>query len=107
MKALLGPGPNALPAKRRPEEVECLLACPPHRYAANSAWRQLCVLAHNLLRSCNHLRIRAQLPGNGYGADDIVRAHPELEREDVLRAAQYGAWLASERSAVERGCSPT
>jgi len=33
-----------------------------------------------------------------YGVDDIVREYPELEREDVLQSARYGAWLASERT---------
>ncbi len=41
-----------------------------------------------------------KLLGDGYTADDIAREYPELEREDVLQAARYGAWLASERHAV-------
>lgn len=41
-----------------------------------------------------------KLIGDGYTADDIVREYPELEREDVLQAAKYGAWLASESSTV-------
>ena len=41
-----------------------------------------------------------KLLGDGYTADDIVREYPELEREDVYQAAKYGAWLASERTAV-------
>lgn len=36
-----------------------------------------------------------KLLGDGYAADDIVEEYPELEREDVLEAARYGAWLAS------------
>lgn len=39
-----------------------------------------------------------KLIGDGYTADEIVAEYPELEREDVLQAARYGAWLASERS---------
>lgn len=39
-----------------------------------------------------------KLLGDGYTADDIVREYPELERDDVLQAAKYGAWLASERT---------
>ena len=39
-----------------------------------------------------------KLLGSGYSADDIVREYPELERDDVLEAARYGAWLASERT---------
>jgi uncharacterized protein (DUF433 family) len=41
-----------------------------------------------------------KLLGDGYTADDITREYPELEREDVLQAARYGAWLASERSSA-------
>lgn len=41
-----------------------------------------------------------KLVGDGYTADDIVREYPELEREDVLQAARYGAWLASERTSA-------
>jgi uncharacterized protein (DUF433 family) len=37
-----------------------------------------------------------KLLGDGYGADEIVRLYPELQKEDVLQAARYGAWLASE-----------
>jgi uncharacterized protein (DUF433 family) len=39
-----------------------------------------------------------KLLGDGYDADEIVTQYPELEREDVLQAARYGAWLASERT---------
>lgn len=38
-----------------------------------------------------------KLLGDGYDANEIVKEYPELEREDVLQAAKYGAWLASER----------
>ncbi len=38
-----------------------------------------------------------KLLGDGYSADEIVGLYPELQREDVLQAAKYGAWLASER----------
>jgi uncharacterized protein (DUF433 family) len=41
-----------------------------------------------------------KLLGSGYTADDIVREYPELEREDVLQAARYGAWLASQRTSA-------
>lgn len=41
-----------------------------------------------------------RLIGDGYTADDIVREYPELERDDVLQAAKYGAWLASERTSA-------
>jgi uncharacterized protein (DUF433 family) len=39
-----------------------------------------------------------KLLGSGYTADEVVQEYPELEREDVLEAARYGAWLASERT---------
>jgi len=39
-----------------------------------------------------------KLLGDGYAAEQIVREYPELEIEDVLQAAKYGAWLASERT---------
>jgi len=41
-----------------------------------------------------------KLLGDGCTADDITREYPELEREDVLQAARYAAWLASERSSA-------
>ena len=37
-----------------------------------------------------------KLMGNGYGADEIVGAYPELAVDDVHQCASYGAWLASE-----------
>lgn len=39
-----------------------------------------------------------KLFGDGYTAADIVREYPELEAEDVYRAARYGAWLVTERT---------
>src|SRR5439155_26048962 len=39
-----------------------------------------------------------KLLGDGYTAAEIVREYPELEEEDVYQAAQYGAWLATERT---------
>jgi len=39
-----------------------------------------------------------KLIGDGYSVDDILREYPELQRDDVLQAARYGAWLASARS---------
>jgi uncharacterized protein (DUF433 family) len=41
-----------------------------------------------------------KLIGDGYTADDIVREYPELEKDDVLQAAKYGAWLASEKTST-------
>ena len=38
-----------------------------------------------------------KLLGDGYTADEI-KEYPDLQREDVLQAAKYGASLASERT---------
>jgi uncharacterized protein (DUF433 family) len=35
--------------------------------------------------------------GAGVGVDELLAAYPYLEREDVLEAMRYGAWLAQER----------
>lgn len=39
-----------------------------------------------------------KLLGDGYTTDQIVAEYPEIEKEDVLQAARYAAWLASERT---------
>lgn len=39
-----------------------------------------------------------KLLGDGYAAEEIARQYPELVREDVLEAAKYGSWLASEKT---------
>lgn len=39
-----------------------------------------------------------KLLADGYTADDIVKEYPELQKEDILEAVRYGAWLASERT---------
>jgi uncharacterized protein (DUF433 family) len=36
------------------------------------------------------------LTANGMTADEIVRAYPYLEPDDVVQALQYAAWLAEE-----------
>lgn len=35
--------------------------------------------------------------GSGVALDEVLAAYPYLEREDVLEAIRYGAWLAQER----------
>lgn len=35
--------------------------------------------------------------GAGETIDDLLVLYPYLEREDILEAIRYGAWLASER----------
>ncbi len=39
-----------------------------------------------------------KLLGDGYTADEIVKIYPELEKDDIYQAAEYGAWLASEKT---------
>lgn len=36
--------------------------------------------------------------GDGYTAHEIVRQYPELQLEDILQAAQSGAWPAGGRN---------
>jgi len=35
--------------------------------------------------------------GAGVSTDELLAAYPYLERDDVLEAMRYGAWLAQER----------
>lgn len=35
--------------------------------------------------------------GAGRTIEDVLADHPNLEREDVLQALRYAAWLAKER----------
>lgn len=35
--------------------------------------------------------------GAGHSIDNILAAYPYLEREDILQALRYAAWLAEER----------
>ena len=35
--------------------------------------------------------------GAGVPVDELLAAYPYLERDDVLEAMRYGAWLAQER----------
>lgn len=35
--------------------------------------------------------------GAGVSIEELLDAYPYLEREDMLEAMRYGAWLASER----------
>jgi uncharacterized protein (DUF433 family) len=32
--------------------------------------------------------------------EDILAAYPELEKEDILQALKYAAWLASEKTVI-------
>ena len=38
--------------------------------------------------------------GNGASVEEVQRAYPELEEEDVLQALRYAAWLASDQMYV-------
>ncbi len=38
--------------------------------------------------------------GSGVTIEELLDAYPYLEREDVLQAMRYGAWLAQEREIV-------
>jgi uncharacterized protein (DUF433 family) len=38
--------------------------------------------------------------GAGHTIDEILTDYPYLEREDVLQALRYAAWLAEEREVI-------
>jgi uncharacterized protein (DUF433 family) len=38
--------------------------------------------------------------GAGHSVDNILSSYPYLEREDILQALRYAAWLAEEREVV-------
>jgi len=38
--------------------------------------------------------------GAGRSVDEILAEYPYLEREDVMQALRYAAWLADEREVV-------
>lgn len=38
--------------------------------------------------------------GAGRSIDEVLADYPYLEREDILQALQYAAWLAEEREVV-------
>jgi uncharacterized protein (DUF433 family) len=41
--------------------------------------------------------------GSGRSIDEVLSEYPYLEREDVLQALRYAAWLAEERDVVLPG----
>jgi uncharacterized protein (DUF433 family) len=41
--------------------------------------------------------------GAGRSIEDLLKDYPYLEREDILQALRYAAWLADEREAVLPG----
>ena len=38
--------------------------------------------------------------GAGRGVDDVLADYPYLERDDIMQALQYAAWLAEEREVM-------
>ena len=38
--------------------------------------------------------------GTGHSVDEILADYPYLEREDIMQALRYAAWLAEEREVV-------
>jgi uncharacterized protein (DUF433 family) len=40
-----------------------------------------------------------KLLASGMTHEEILKAYPELEKEDILQAIEYAAWLASEAHA--------
>ena len=41
--------------------------------------------------------------GTGHSIDEILADYPYLEREDIMHALRYAAWLAEEREVVLAG----
>jgi uncharacterized protein (DUF433 family) len=45
--------------------------------------------------------------GTGTTVDELLEAYPYLEREDVIQALRYAAWMASGREVeLAEACSP-
>ena len=40
------------------------------------------------------------LVSSGMSTDEILAAYPELEKEDIVQALKYAAWLASEKTVL-------
>jgi uncharacterized protein (DUF433 family) len=38
--------------------------------------------------------------GAGHSVDEVLASYPYLEREDIMQALRYAAWLAEEREVV-------
>ena len=38
--------------------------------------------------------------GAGHSIDEVLADYPYLEREDIMQALRYAAWLAEEREVV-------
>ena len=41
--------------------------------------------------------------GAGHSVEEILAGYPYLEREDILQALRYAAWLAEEREVLLAG----
>jgi uncharacterized protein (DUF433 family) len=46
------------------------------------------------------LSLLLKLVSNGMSTDEIMAAYPELEKEDIVQALKYAAWLASEKTVL-------
>lgn len=38
--------------------------------------------------------------GSGHTVDEVLADYPYLEREDIMQALRYAAWLAEEREII-------
>ncbi|CAG7857699.1 hypothetical protein MCAMS1_02626 [biofilm metagenome] len=38
--------------------------------------------------------------GSGHSVDEILADYPYLERDDIMQALRYAAWLAEEREVI-------
>jgi uncharacterized protein (DUF433 family) len=38
--------------------------------------------------------------GAGHSVDEVLASYPYLEREDIMQALRYAAWLAEEREVI-------
>ena len=46
------------------------------------------------------LSLLLKLVSNGMSKEEIMAAYPELEKEDIVKALKYAAWLASEKTVL-------
>jgi len=37
---------------------------------------------------------------SGMTTEEIVKAYPELEKEDIVQAVKYAAWISSEKARI-------
>ena len=52
-------------------------------------------------RACiRGMRVAVGMIGVGHSVEEVLADYPYLEREDVMQALRYAAWLAEEREIV-------